>query len=63
MNKNYLNRNFYKSIVIGMSICLPAGIGLGIIQNQMLPGLIAGNILGFVLGIVIHIGNRNKNNG
>lgn len=54
------NRNFYKSIVVAMSICLPVGIGFGIVLNQLPLGLFAGNVLGFLLGMGITISRKNK---
>lgn len=51
-------KKLYKSIVISMLICLPAGIGLGIIKESIILGLLAGNTIGFVLGFLIsHLGN------
>lgn len=54
------NRNFYKSIVVTMSIFLPIGIGFGIALNQLSLGLLAGNVLGFLLGMGITISQKNK---
>jgi hypothetical protein len=55
------NRGIYKSIVIGMSICLPAGIGAGIAYDHITLGILAGNTAGILLGTGIGIFNRNKN--
>lgn len=56
------NQNLYKSIVIAMILFLPVGIGVGIVQNHVAVGLLAGNLLGFILGIVYHIIEQ-KNRG
>jgi hypothetical protein len=48
---NLTNRNNYKSIVIEMSFCLPFRIGLEIIYNQVLVGIMLGNIAGSGEGI------------
>lgn len=59
------NRDLYKSIVIGMSICLTVGIGIGIgigvgiVHNQIPFGILAGNTAGILLGLVISKLNRN----
>lgn len=54
------NRNLYKSIIFGMLLCLPAGIWFGISRDLFIPGLLAGNILGIALGIVISTGFGKK---
>jgi hypothetical protein len=59
MTMNLTNRNIYKSIVIGMSICLPLGVGFGIIYNQVLLGILLGNSAGVIIGIIF--GNQNDN--
>ncbi len=48
------NRKLYKSIVIGMILFMPVGIGFGIVHNHIPAGLLAGNLLGFILGVVYH---------
>lgn len=54
------NRNFYKSMVIGMSICLPAGVGIGFVKGSISLGLLTGNAFGIILGLLISAGLRNK---
>jgi F0F1-type ATP synthase assembly protein I len=56
------NQKLYKSIVIGMTLLLPVGIGFGIAQNNIPAGLLAGNLLGFILGIIYHT-TQHKNKG
>jgi len=53
------NLNLYKSIIIGMVLFLPIGIGFGIIHNHIPAGLLAGNFLGFILGVVYHVVQHN----
>lgn len=54
------NRNLYKSIVVGMSICIPLGIGFGIAMESISLGLISGNSFGVLLGIGINWGKGRK---
>jgi len=54
------NRNLYKSIVVGMSICIPLGIWLGIALGNIVLGLTAGNSLGILLGMGINSWKLNK---
>lgn len=56
-----LNRAFYKSVVIGMSVCIPIGVAAGISLGSVTLGLLAGNISGAVLGVAISIGKRSNN--
>lgn len=48
------DRSLYKWIVIGMSICLPVGIAFGIVCNQIVIGILAGNSAGIVLGVALN---------
>lgn len=50
---NHLERQIYKSIVTGMSIFLPIGFVLGLLKGNILLGLLAGNTLGFALGLTV----------
>lgn len=54
------NRKLFKSIVIGMILLLPAGIGQGMAHSNIPAGLLAGNLLGFILGIVFHTIQHNN---
>jgi hypothetical protein len=50
---NRIEREIYKSIVTGMSIFLPAGIVFGFLKGNFLLGLMAGNALGFGIGLFL----------
>lgn len=54
------NRSLYKSIVVAMSVCMPIGIAYGIALNQLPLGLLAGNMLGFLLGSGIALSQKDK---
>jgi hypothetical protein len=56
------DRSLYWWIVIGMSLGLPAGIGIGIAWNQIPLGILAGNVAGIILGVVISRIYPYKNN-
>ncbi len=51
-------RIIYKSIVVGMSICLLSGVVLGILADQIPIGILTGNITGLILGIAIGMFKR-----
>lgn len=59
MSEEKKNKGLYISIVVGMSVCLPFGIGIGIMMNHLITGIIAANTAGIVLGwaAAIHNGN------
>jgi hypothetical protein len=58
-----LNRKLYKSIVIGMILIMPAGVGIGMAFSNIPAGLLAGNLLGFILGIAYHTLHHNNTGG
>lgn len=60
ISMNLSSRIVFKSIVIGMCICLPLSIGFGIIHKHILLGIFFGNITGIILGIIIGKFNENK---
>ncbi|MCC5940561.1 MAG: hypothetical protein JJU37_03395 [Balneolaceae bacterium] len=54
------NRVFNKLIVIAMSMALPAGVVMGVLQDTFLLGVLSGNILGFLIGVILYYGLKIK---
>nr|AMP54485.1 hypothetical protein [uncultured bacterium] len=60
MTRKQTERKLYKSIVIVMSIFLPAGVWFGLLYDQLIPGILLGNTAGLLLGIGVSRINRGK---